>query len=336
MKRTDPRVLVGALALALAACRDGTTTPQATADLLSNALTTSSAGFDALSSSYAATGLTATWVPGPGGPGRNGLGTGGLMGGGLGGEFAGGVGFEGHHGGPGHGPFGLGARTCTGGTFTSGRVTCPVETNNGLTITRSFAYTNAAGTAQQAYDSLTTNTINAKVDVSGTQTFTADSSRGGRGPGHGPGFGFGLGRGPDSSRVTVLTATTTVKHSSDQTVSGLLSTSTQRTVNGTSTGSESTTGTTSAGSFTATRAQGDTTKGLVIPVSTTGSTYPTAGTVIRAMTATVTLQGQAAQTSTRREVLTYDGSATAKLTITQDGTTKTCTVALPRGRPSCS
>ena len=54
------------------------------------------------------------------------------------------------------------------------------------------------------------------------------------------------------------------------------------------------------------------------------------------MTATVTIGTAAAQTTTRREVVTYDGSATAKLTITQDGTTKSCTIALPRGRPSCS
>jgi hypothetical protein len=35
-------------------------------------------------------------------------------------------------------------------------------------------------------------------------------------------------------------------------------------------------------------------------------------------------------------VVTYDGTATAKVVITRDGTTRNCTVALPRGRPSCS
>jgi hypothetical protein len=44
----------------------------------------------------------------------------------------------------------------------------------------------------------------------------------------------------------------------------------------------------------------------------------------------------ATTTSHRREVITYDGSATAKMVITQDGTTKTCTLPLPFGRPTCS
>jgi hypothetical protein len=37
----------------------------------------------------------------------------------------------------------------------------------------------------------------------------------------------------------------------------------------------------------------------------------------------------------RREVVEYDGSTTAKVTITQDGTTRNCTLSLPRGRPNC-
>jgi hypothetical protein len=35
-------------------------------------------------------------------------------------------------------------------------------------------------------------------------------------------------------------------------------------------------------------------------------------------------------------VLTYNGSTTATLVITENGTTKTCSITLPRGRPSCS
>ena len=118
-------------------------------------------------------------------------------------------------------------------------------------------------------------------------------------------------------------------------MTGLAQGSTQRTVNGTSSGDESTTGTSSRGSFTATRVVGDTTRGLVIPVQTTGATYPTAGTVIRAMQATLTYAGQAAATATRREVITYDGSATAKVELTENGTTQSCTRALPRGQLVC-
>jgi len=38
----------------------------------------------------------------------------------------------------------------------------------------------------------------------------------------------------------------------------------------------------------------------------------------------------------RREVITYDGSATAKVEITENGTTRNCTRPLPRGPLSCS
>jgi hypothetical protein len=52
------------------------------------------------------------------------------------------------------------------------------------------------------------------------------------------------------------------------------------------------------------------------------------------MKVTVTRAG-ATSTATRREVVTYDGSATAKVEITKDGVTKSCTLPLPRGRLSC-
>jgi hypothetical protein len=64
-------------------------------------------------------------------------------------------------------------------------------------------------------------------------------------------------------------------------------------------------------------------------------TYPTAGTVIRSMNATLTIQGQSPTTKNRREVITYNGSATATIVITQDGVTKTCSLPLPRGMPTC-
>jgi hypothetical protein len=107
-------------------------------------------------------------------------------------------------------------------------------------------------------------------------------------------------------------------------------------VNGVSSGSESTTGTSSRGAFTATRTVGDTTQGLIVPVRTAGTpAYPTAGTVIRSMSATLSYTGATPTTITRREVVTYDGSATAQVTITENGTTKTCTRPLPHGRLAC-
>ncbi len=284
--------------------------PTQTADL-TNAFATTPVGFDATSNSFSATSGVASgpWQP-RAHEGALGFG---LMGGGLGPDFAGGIGFgRGRGGGPGgfgHGPFhpfserGL---TCTGTYSTAiGRLVCDTETHDGLTINRSISYKNAAGATQQAYDSAMTNTINVQVSVAGTVTRRDD-------------------------------ATAKVSHASEQTVSGLAPGSTQRTVNGASKGQEDVTGTSDQGAYTATRVVGDTTRGLVIPITDGRPTYPTAGTVIREMNVTVTVTGQAATTHSRREVITYNGTDTATIVITQDGTTKTCTLALPRGRPSCS
>ena len=132
-------------------------------------------------------------------------------------------------------------------------------------------------------------------------------------------------------------SSSTIDLSSSQTVSGLAPGSTGLTMNSTSSGTESATGTSHEGAFTAKRVAGDTVKGVVIPFPSAARLlpYPTAGTIIRSMSATVTLTGQAATTSSRREVITYDGSATAKVVITQDGETQNCTLPLPFGRLTC-
>jgi hypothetical protein len=217
------------------------------------------------------------------------------MGGGLFGPFIG------------DGPGGLFRHDSTACAYASGVVTCgPKTTRDGLTITTTAKYTTAAGVAQSKPDS-TTNTAVTTVKVSGTAT-RRDSSK------------------------------SVVDESSSQTITGLAKGSTQRTVNAASAGSETTTGTSRQGAFTAKRVTGDTIKNVVIPVptsTTSGPSYPTAGTVIRAMSATVTISGQSPTNSSRREVITYDGTATAKVVVTQDGTTQNCTLPLPRGRLTC-
>ena len=342
MTRTWQGALASAtLCLAAGACAELGPNSAFTLDALSAAFSTVPVGYGDLSSSYVGTTAAAfaggaVWIGG----GREARMEGGaLMGGGLAEPFVGGIALG--RGGPGRGPFG-GGLGCTG-TFNSasGRVECAAETRNGLTITRSAQYLNAAGAVQQAFDTLTTNSINVKTSVTGTITFDSAS--------HGPGGGdhrhhggWGLGRGPgglllgDTARI--LTATTTINSSSTRTVTGLGQGSTQRTVSGASAGTESTTGTSSRGNFTASRTVGDTTTGLVIPVATSTTTrpYPTAGTTIRSIQASLQYANESAVTLTRREVVTYDGSATATVVITENGTTKNCTKPLPRGRLSCS
>jgi hypothetical protein len=341
MKTARSRLFAaGTLLLASTACQDatGTSASNLTGAALNAALSSVPVGFGDLATSYigsttAAASSAGLWVGG----GRDAsFNRGELMGGGIQEAFLGGIGFEGRGGQ--RGPFG-GGLPCTG-TFdaASGRVVCAVDTRNGVTATRSAQYTTAAGAVQQAFDTLTTNTVNTQSKVTGTITFNraADSaSAGDRGKDC-----WGRGRGPGGRLLgdtsTILTATTTINSASSRTVSGLAQGSTQRTVNGTSSGQESTTGTSSRGSFTATRTVGDTTTGVIIPVVTGTRSYPTAGTVIRSIQATLTYTGTTPVTLARREVVTYDGSATAKIVITENGTTRSCTRALPRGQLVCS
>ncbi len=324
-------IAAGTLLTAAVACTDGSTQPSpAETSLVSAAFMTAAPGYDSLSSSYSAGGKTGVFGPrhrnGPPGDRGEGLGRNDLMGGGMRDEFSGGVGM-----GPGvgRGPFGenFSLSTCTSFDAATGLVTCTPIVRDSLTITRTFRFSTAAGVAQSARDTLTTDRIETSRTVTGTTTFT---------PGRRGGFGHGFGPpGSDTARVDITTARTTVTSSSTRIVTGLASGSTQRTVNGRSAGRETTEGTSTSGVFSSVRVMGDTTSGLVIPAVASGFPYPTAGTVIRAMSVTVSFGSGAPVSSLRREVVTYDGSATAKISITKDGGTKQCTLALPRGRPVC-
>jgi hypothetical protein len=231
-----------------------------------------------------------------GGPGL------GFMGGGLGEAFAGGPGsgrgFE-------RGFFKSGLDT-SGCTVAGDDVTCGPTTRDGITVTRVYTFKTAAGASQTAPDA-NTDTERSRITTSGTRTSMRRDS------------------------ITV-----TVQHSSNRTVTGLASTSTQRTVNGASSGTESVAGVNRDGErFTSVRETSDATVGLVIPVSTTGQSYPTAGSITRNMKLTLTLAGGSPVVKTRKEVVTYSGGTTATVVITTDGTSKTCSLPLPRGRLSC-
>jgi hypothetical protein len=235
--------------------------------------------------------------PGGGGHGR-GRGPGGP---GFGGLMGGGAfhGLEGLVGGGRPRPIDL-----TGCTASGARVTCPDETRGGLTIARSFAFATVTGTAQAAPDA-TTNSVNAKQTVTGTMT-------------------------RHNGEVS------TVNHTSDRTVTGLAEGSTQRTINATSSGTETTTFENRDGvTVTLAHSANDAVTNVIVPVTNGTPSYPTAGKVERNMTVTITRDGAAPETLTRSEVLTYDGSATAKLVITVNGTSKTCSLPLPHGRPTC-
>lgn len=189
---------------------------------------------------------------------------------------------------------------------TSGSTTCS-RIRDGLTRTRVIQFEDAAGKATQTFDATTTNSVEVKITVTGTATrWDNDQS--------------------------------TINSSSDQTVSGLAKGSTSRTVNSTSSSSENTTGTSREGAFTSKRVASDDVKGVVIPfpTSTDWFPFPTAGSISRSISTTVQITGQSAKSSSRSEVITYDGSNKAKVVITQNDTTQNCTLPLPHGRLTCS
>jgi hypothetical protein len=220
-------------------------------------------------------------------------------------------------GGPGRflgGDFGLGLRhlDVTASPFAScvfdaatGRVACAPELHHGLTVVRSASYADAKGHTQEGYDSLTTDVVNLQDEVSGTH----------------------MRRDGDTS---------VVEHRSDRTVTGLASGHTERTITGTSRGQEVTTGSDSTGQFIAVRTLGDTLQGIVVPVDSAGHpTWPTAGTIIRSMEVSVTYADQSPISASRREVVTFNGSSSATVVISEHGSTRTCSL-VPHGALSCS
>lgn len=309
---------------ALAACADFGSTPSADVAGAVAAFQSVPAGFSATSNSFDAAGdLGEAFQPhrgdgsfadplgseqrgrnrgrggDPGGAGRPGM-FGFLMGGGIDRAFLGEIGFGP---GKGRGPFRIDSvgSSCVFSSST-GVVTCGPITRGGLTIVATARITTAGGAAQAKIDSTTDKVVLAS-EVTGSKT----------------------------RRDSVVS---TIAHQSNRTITGLAAGSTHRTVDGTSVGTETTTGTTDAGAFTAIRTVNDTTTGIVVPLAEGRPTYPTAGRISRNMSVTVAVDG-ATTTHTRSEVVTYDGSATATVVVTQDGMTKSCTLPLPKGRLSC-
>lgn len=307
MKRASIVVSAAVLCL-LTACMPGTTESSEFVRF-GSAFNSIPVGFDEVQSSFVSAadsaghgGPGAPWMPGGrGGRGHGGPGMGGLMGGGMGPGFLGDIGV-GH--GFGRGPFGnAGVESTCVYSASTGEVTCAPVARNGVTVTRIAAYKTTAGVSQAKPDS-TTNHVRVRTTATGTRT-RRDS------------------------------ATAVVNHTSDRTVTGLAVGATSRTVNGTSSGTEITTGTSTSGTFTSVRIAGDTVKALVIPLQDGKPTYPGSGSVTRHNKVTVTIAGGTPAVSERREVITYNGTASATLVITENGVPKNCTVALPRGRPSC-
>jgi hypothetical protein len=305
---------LGTTAIVLAACSDATTGTNSSANTtlmpasMATVYAATPVGFDELSTSFNASGTEGAFLPDFNSHGENH--------GPRGGD-------DRNHGGPGFGlgfmGGGMGGFLIGDGllhdhflNFRSGKcafqsgtgVVCADTSHNGSVVaTKTLKYTTASGTLQSAIDSTTDG-----VELTSTV------------------------KGPNTRRDS---STSSFDAKSHQSVTGL--TGANRTVNGQSAGTETSTGNSLFGPFTSKRVTGDTITGVIIPKRTTTTTkiYPTAGTITRSMSATVNIQGATLVTS-RKETITYDGSATAKVVIVKDGVTQNCTLPLPHGALTCS
>lgn len=183
------------------------------------------------------------------------------------------------------------------------RIECAPVTRDGLTITRSIGFADAAGTAQQRRDD-NTRSANTRIDVRGTTT----TPRG----------------------------TMTVARTSDLTVTGLGRGVTTHTLNGVESGRVSGTVTTDRGSVTIAEESSSRTAGVVVPVPAIRGSWPLSGTTTRAGTTTATLTGTStSRTSSWSETVTWNGTSSVRVTITRDGVTRSCTRDLATRRTSC-
>lgn len=343
MSRTTKALFTGTTALALAACADFMTSGSTDVLVLEPVFQTVPLGFSANTNSFDASAdagvaflpgaMDATGVSflgagggegqppkahddnrgtgekrdGFGGPGLRGL----LMGGGLGPDFLGRIPFGK---GLGRGPFAYFRLpdTCVFDAE-SGRVNCPDKVHGVLTVTSSFQFKDTADVVQPKYDTASTDLVNMQVTVKGTKV-----------------------RHRRDDEADKDSATTTVDHASDRTVSGLAPGSEERTINGTAHASEVTEGIKDSVGFKAERLATDSTRGLVIPISDGRPTIPTAGVIVRTMSVTITPAGGTPRSRTRREEITFDGSNVVTIVITVNDKTWNCTLTLPAKKLVCS
>ena len=185
----------------------------------------------------------------------------------------------------------------------TGRIVCAAVVRNGLTITRSIAFYDAAGTPQARRDAGTVS-ANTEVTVKGTTT----TERG----------------------------TFTVDRASTLTISGLGRNAKTHALNGSEHGTSSGTITTRDGAVTVTEAVTSVTKDVVVPVPAGHGVWPLSGTVSRSATLTVARGSGPARTIATTEQVSFTGTSVVNVIITRNGVTRSCTRDLAARTGSCS
>jgi hypothetical protein len=164
----------------------------------------------------------------------------------------------------------------------SQRFVCPPQIRDFLTLMRSYAFADATGSAQSAYDPMTTASANFRSSLTGT--------------------------------VTRDGWTGTIARERDFTVSGLAGNETQHIVNGIGSSAHSRSRHTDAGTRSYSISDVATFTDVVVPFPRTRGAWPLSGTIRRVITAT--LDGEAgAVTRERIATVTFNGTRFAQLVI---------------------
>lgn len=171
-------------------------------------------------------------------------------------------------------------------TASTGRFDCPPTTNNGLTLTRSFAFYNAAGTLLSKFNDSTVASVNLTTTETGVRP--------------------------------TATGADTISGSRNMTASGLAGHNTTRTWNGT--GGRSVGGyyTDSAATRTYDNTESTTFSNIVVTLPRSSNPYPTSGSVSRQVTLTGTVTKGAkskALNNSRSVTITFNGTEFVPMTV---------------------
>lgn len=164
------------------------------------------------------------------------------------------------------------------------RLECPVIAHEGITITRSYAFWDAANAVQQAYDALTTAKANVQSSIDGSRSLPNWEA--------------------------------TIERDRDMTATGLAGTETQRTWNGT--GSSHVTHskhTENGGERSYDLECNATVSNVVIPVPNGGDVFPLSGTITRQCTVSFVGGPRDGQSVNRTAVVTFNGTQTVTLNV---------------------
>lgn len=165
------------------------------------------------------------------------------------------------------------------------RLVCALVIRNGsLSVTRSYAFFDAANAVQQAYDALLTARANIITDVEGSHSGSSWSA--------------------------------TIDRHREFNVTGLAGTETQRTWNGNGTSSATRSRHTDDGAERSYDIDCTlTVTNVVVPVPNGSDRFPVSGTITRQCTVTFDGGPRDGQTVTRTAVVTFNGSDTATMTV---------------------